>query len=520
MAMSVRNAVLSTSSDWSNKSGSVQDVRGVGAVGARASLHSTHSGLHLANLSVPSFPARRNSSFLRYEAAMREAEERVVLNVAGMKYDVLLGMLSRFPDTLLGNTLRLHKHYDPARDEYYFNRDRMCFEAILQYYQTGLLRRPPNVRLDIFVEEARFFQLGADAFAQFCQDEGFEQEKPKPQPANRLQRAVWDFVEHPQSSAAAKFFAVLSMLVIVTSIVIFCLETLPQFEEPANRTNYVPSNRSALAVSVSRGYAQFREPLFILETVCIAWFTLEFILRLAACPDKRHFLKQPLNIIDMIAILPYYVDLVVVLVALRRGTDAAREGGVLTVLRILRLVRVFRIFKLSRHSRGLQILGQTFWMSIRELGLLLLFLGIGVILFSSAVYYAEQGYEETQFSSIPEAFWWAIVTMTTVGYGDVAPKAVFGKMVGTACAVSGLIAVALPVPIIVANFNTIYQRERSRTEMEEVFGDIFQVPEAAPGEQQELTKSVDKAQYTHATHNGRKADFRRETAPILEENSR
>jgi hypothetical protein len=81
------------------------------------------------------------------------------------------------------------------------------------------------------------------------------------------------------------------------------------------------------------------------------------------------------------------------------------------ILRIIRLVRVFRIFKLSRHSKGLQILGQTLKASVRELALLIFFIMIGVVLFASAVYYAEHGGENSLFVSIPDAFWWAIVTM-------------------------------------------------------------------------------------------------------------
>ena len=143
----------------------------------------------------------------------------------------------------------------------------------------------------------------------------------------------------------------------------------------------------------------------------------------------------------------------------KSNMETAQSTTFLPILRVMRLVRVFRIFKLSRYSRGLQILGKTIRASLNELGLLMFFLGICVVLFSSAVYYAEIDSPYTHFSSIPEAFWWAVITMTTVGYGDMKPVTPLGKVVGSMCAIAGVLTIALPVPVVVSKFNYFYNVE-------------------------------------------------------------
>lgn len=201
-------------------------------------------------------------------------------------------------------------------------------------------------------------------------------------------------------------------------------------------------------------FTPFQDPFFIVETICICWFSFELIVRFACAPSKVHFFKDVMNTIDFFAIIPYFVTL---------GTELAKDKGAqpsvsLALIRVIRLVRVFRIFKLSRHSKGLQILGQTLKASLRELALLIFFLFIGVIIFSSAVYFAEVDSPDTAFTSIPEAFWWAVVSMTTVGYGDMYPETVGGKLVGSMCAIAGVLTISLPVPVIVSNFSYFYHR--------------------------------------------------------------
>ncbi|KAF6738478.1 Potassium voltage-gated channel subfamily A member 3 [Oryzias melastigma] len=384
--------------------------------------------------------------------------ERVVINISGLRFETQLKTLAQFPATLLGDPRKRMRFFDPLRNEYFFDRNRPSFDAILYYYQSGgRLRRPVNVPVDIFLEEIRFYELGEEVIENFKEDEGFIKEEERPLPARDFQRQVWLLFEYPESSGPARGIAIVSVLVILISIVIFCLETLPEFREDAR--DLKTANGTALVERTN----PFTDPFFIVETLCIIWFSFELLVRFLACPSKPAFFKNMMNSIDIVAIMPYFITL---------GLELAEHQGngqqamSLAILRVIRLVRVFRIFKLSRHSKGLQILGKTLQASMRELGLLIFFLFIGVILFSSAVYFAETDDPDSVFSSIPDAFWWAVVSMTTVGYGDMCPVTIGGKIVGSLCAIAGVLTIALPVPVIVSNFNYFYHRE---TEHEEQF---------------------------------------------------
>ncbi|XP_061124939.1 potassium voltage-gated channel subfamily A member 1 [Syngnathus typhle] len=390
-----------------------------------------------------------------------ECCERVVINVSGLRFETQLKTLAHFPDTLLGNPEKRMRYFDPLRNEYFFDRNRPSFDAILYYYQSGgRLRRPVNVPLDMFSEEIKFYQLGAEAMEKFREDEGFIREEERPLPDKEFQRQIWLLFEHPESSGPARGIAIVSVMVILISIVIFCLETLPELKEDAGERR-----RAAAATAPANATARHHgaggdvlaaDPFFMVETLCIIWFSFELLVRFFACPSKTAFFRNMMNSIDVVSIIPYFITL---------GTETADESGggeqatSLAILRVIRLVRVFRIFKLSRHSKGLQILGQTLKASMRELGLLIFFLFIGVILFSSAVYFAEAEEKESYFTSIPDAFWWAVVSMTTVGYGDMYPVTIGGKIVGSLCAIAGVLTIALPVPVIVSNFNYFYHRE-------------------------------------------------------------
>jgi len=145
------------------------------------------------------------------------------------------------------------------------------------------------------------------------------------------------------------------------------------------------------------------------------------------------------------------------------------------LLEFISIVRILRLFKLTHHSPGLKILIQTFRASANELGLLVFFLVIGLVVFASFVFHVERlqlsassPVSASSFTSIPLGLWWSIVTMTTVGYGDLAPRTYLGMLVGSVCALLGVLTLNLPVPIIVNNFGQFYSHTQARAKLPKV----------------------------------------------------
>lgn len=383
----------------------------------------------------------------------RDTCKRITLNVSGLRFETQVRTLKRLPETLLGNDEKRKKFWDPNRGEYFFDRHRPSFPAILFFYQSGgRLVRPMEVPTDVFLGEIQFFEMGRSVINSYMKAEGFITETENHvMPKGSLSKTVWEFLEYPETSVAAKIFAGVSVTFIVLSTVSFCVETLPKYK---NVGCINVTTLDANGVKVKKLVPNFGHPLSVIESVVIAWFVLELILRFIFCPSRIAFLKDLINWIDVAAIFPYFVYLFMYAAS---GKCKVEQDS----MAVLRVLRVTRILKLSKHSEGLRILGKTLKTSMKELFMFVLFLGIGVIIFSGAMFYAEESIENTQFTSIPATFWWAVVSMTTVGYGDMYPEGVLGKLVGSMTVLMGLLAIALPVPVIVTNFNNFYRSAKN-----------------------------------------------------------
>ena len=153
------------------------------------------------------------------------------------------------------------------------------------------------------------------------QDEGYVCEEAKPLPVNHLQRKLWLLLEYPESSLGARLMALLSVSIILLSIVVFCIETLPQFSTSTAATvspsssnltkpaDDAPTTTVETVPDVSRGL-DLGDPFFLIETICIVWFTSELLLRFSAAPSRVEFARNIMNVIDLVAVLPYFITLV------------------------------------------------------------------------------------------------------------------------------------------------------------------------------------------------------------------
>ena len=250
---------------------------------------------------------------------------------------------------------------------------------------------------------------------------------------------------------------------VVLSILGFCLETLPDLR-PVNVSLDANSTGRCESKNITVNYVlKPNEVLNILDVICTTFFTAELIVRFIFSPNKLKFIRSAMNIIDLLALVPLYMQVIL-------NTEAFKfcymnERLIFEIMFILRIIRMFRIFHLVKHYQALQILVYAIKASIQELLMLLIFLLIGMLVFATMIYYAEREdafNQGTQFSTIPIGFWWSIITMTTVGYGDIAPSTPLGYVVGTCCSICGVLMVALTIPVISNNFTLFYTHVRSR----------------------------------------------------------
>ncbi|CAL1612237.1 unnamed protein product [Knipowitschia caucasica] len=384
------------------------------------------------------------------------------VNVGGVRFSLAAQMLTPFPHTRLGRlafcpdaALEL---CDDCRDgEFFFDRSAQTFQYVLNFYRTGHLHVCEELCELCFLQELQYWGLDERRIEACCRDR-YQRRKELKDCAelsqdqtldldhgldpdrefqgalcSELRRRLWNVLEKPDSSRTAHVFGTLSMGFVVLSVVNMVLMSL-DLEE---------------TLGGSLGVASV---LDVLELVCVAWFTVELLLRFLCVRDKWRFSRGVQNVIDLLAVLPFYVTAAVE--TLHGESSDLEDMG--RVVQVLRLLRCLRMLKLGRHLTGLKSLGLTITQCYEEVGLLLLFLTVGISIFSSAVFSLERDVPGSTFVSVPVAWWWATTSMTTVGYGDVRPDTAAGKVLAFVCILSGILILSLPIAIINERFSHCY----------------------------------------------------------------
>ncbi|AWP17921.1 Potassium voltage-gated channel subfamily G member 3 [Scophthalmus maximus] len=366
---------------------------------------------------------------------MKFGKSICVLNVGGTRYAFTREVIRDFP---LRRVSRLHAcanekevlelcdDYDRDRNEFFFDRHAQAFVFIMLYVRSGTLRFVPGVCELSFYTEMLYWGLESAHLDSCCQkrlddrmseiglddvsegDMGVPGGEPQsPGESARATaltgRARWlemmrKAFEEPNSSLVAQLLASVSVIFVIVSMIMLCASTLPDWDTA--KRNTVEEHR-------------------IVEAVCIGWFTAECIVRFLVARDKWDFLRRPLNIIDVIAISPYYT------------------------------------------------LGMTLRRCYREMVMLMVFVFVAMAIYSALAQLLEHGLDlgtqNQDYASIPAAAWWVIISMTTVGYGDVYPVTVGGRVLGGMCVVSGIVLLALPITFIYHSFVQCYHELKLRS---------------------------------------------------------
>ncbi|XP_061415008.1 potassium voltage-gated channel subfamily G member 3 [Lethenteron reissneri] len=442
-----------------------------GHLGAGAGLHLLSRGLLQAAVVSSLSPGE-----LLALSGVSTDHRDLVINVGGARYslgrealrDFPLGRVRRLRDCVSeAEVLELCDDWDRDSNEYFFDRHADSFRAAVGYARHGRrLRLLPHMcelsfrgelaywgldghaclepccvkRLDERMAECAFGAAAADAERREAAEAAAAAAlSPTPPWLERMRRTF----EEPGSSVPAHILAAVSVLFVLVSVGLLCASTLPEWKA---------SERTGSAHDNSR----------IIEAVCMGWFTAECIVRFLIARDRLRFFRQPLNAIDVLAISPYYVA--VALASAGADTPQLQRAGV--TLRVLRMLRIFWLLKLARHSVGLQTLGLTLRRCYREMGMLLMFVAVAMAIFAALAQLLEAGLDvdghTSDFASIPASCWWVIISMTTVGYGDMFPMTVPGRVLGGACVVSGIVLLALPITFIYHSFVQCYGELRLR----------------------------------------------------------
>ncbi|XP_068599595.1 potassium voltage-gated channel subfamily V member 2-like [Brachionichthys hirsutus] len=410
-----------------------------------------------------------------------EQQQSINLNVGGKVFLIPKKFAVKYPQTRIGSlalcrdwakVFTLCDDYSVQKNEFFFDRDPAFFHHISHFYASGVLWIVREMCPVNFEEEIAYWGLSLKDTALCCwmvfqekidevkddlkvdrelmaeievkyNDECFEDML-----FGNIRKILWNVFENPFSSTLAKAFSVVSNLFVLFSIVALTLNTVEELQK------YRMHDRTHMEW---------------VEIFTIVFFTFEYFIRLATTPNVRMFLKSGLNFVDMVAVVPYFVQIVFEALSdteeLKAQDDwrtMSRVSKLSQVLKVVKLLRILRILKLARHSTGMRAFGFTLRQCYQQASCIFLFIAMGIFTFSALLHSAERETDGSPISSIPYAWWWAAVSISTVGYGDVVPVTILGRFVAFGCISFGIILNGMPISFLFNKFSDYYAKLKAQ----------------------------------------------------------
>ncbi|XP_054851758.1 potassium voltage-gated channel subfamily C member 1-like isoform X1 [Eublepharis macularius] len=410
---------------------------------------------------------------------MEASKEKIVLNVGGRRYETYSSTLKTFPGTKLCQLTEPQAQavsdYDPNANEFFFDRSAKLFGDVLNYYRTRHLHCPAGVCRALWEEELAFWgipeaQLAPCCWVKLSHTEGLQEDldlRGNNDDTNedsltllgqgerrdyhwwaRWQPKMWALFEKPYSSAGAMCLMVVSLLFNLGILILFFMEPTTYIEfDHYNTTRDYNIFHVALKPSLQKAIS-----LLYVELFCILWFTFEFFMRLTFCPDKKKFLTNLLNVTDFLSLFPVYTELFLT-------THISEMLDILSWLgffRVLYIVKLLKIFKLLETPLMLRVLPFTFRSILKEVFILMMIFTFEILFFGALCYHAELHRPETFFDGMISSFYWAAITLTTVGYGDTYAISPFGRVIACCAAICGMLTIIFPLPIFLIKFQGYY----------------------------------------------------------------
>ncbi|KAK6190115.1 hypothetical protein SNE40_002049 [Patella caerulea] len=489
-------------------------------IGRRHSLFS-NPDRHITDSS--SLGVLRGPSLEDYDIDDPNEPSTLTLNIGGKIFKTYAQTLSKL------RSVKIDEICSRARkSELFFDRNPEVFAAILDYCRYSELHLPRNVCVLVCRKELAFWGVNESLISDCCKkylmdctneiqlQESLYAEFIRLRPkkacdAKNTRERIYNLLHHPETSTAAKVWAAFYYILVLVSVGSIFLSTVPQCRVPVSSEQLPPfyqsdhdhDNHSLSKRSLDDdpggvpvvNLTHFTHPIFsavyssdyilqqmetnskirmmvttkvvpaleFLDMVCMIYFTLEFIARVITVPSRLRMFMHFFTWCDLMYLIPVWILWIGQLID-PSFWRAPENITYFVFLEFLIVARVLALFRVANQYKALRILILSMKASLGEILLLLVFVMLAMIVYSSLIYCVEifiVGSMDNMF----EGLWWSIITMTTVGYGDMVPKSGMGYLVACICALTGIILIGMPVPIITSNFHKYYGFRNTREEV-------------------------------------------------------